>query len=102
MVFKTFRPFFPTIEKTASFYAPYKEKIKVYLFSPSSYAYDDEFVEVSDKIQLCALPDAIYQAYRKVLPKRRPKFLPEAMEEARQSKADENGIFHFTDGEAEV
>lgn len=23
MVFKTFRPFFPTIEKTASFYAPY-------------------------------------------------------------------------------
>lgn len=24
MVFKTFRPFFPTIEKTASFYAPYK------------------------------------------------------------------------------
>lgn len=25
MVFKTFRPFFPTIEKTASFYAPYSE-----------------------------------------------------------------------------
>lgn len=24
MVFKTFRPFFPTIEKTASFYAPYQ------------------------------------------------------------------------------
>jgi formate hydrogenlyase subunit 6/NADH:ubiquinone oxidoreductase subunit I len=23
LVFKTFRPFFPTIEKTASFYAPY-------------------------------------------------------------------------------
>ena len=27
MVFKTFRPFFPTIEKTASFYAPYDEEI---------------------------------------------------------------------------
>lgn len=26
MVFKTFRPFFPTIEKTASFYAPYLAK----------------------------------------------------------------------------
>lgn len=26
MVFKTFRPFFPTIEKTASFYAPYQYK----------------------------------------------------------------------------
>lgn len=81
---------------------PGKEKIKVYVFSPSSYAYDDEFVEVSDKIQLCALPDAIYQAYRKVLPKRRPKFLPEALKEAGQSKANENGIFHFTDEEAEA
>ena len=59
-----------------------KEKIKVYLFSPSSYAYDDEFAEVADKVQLCALPYAIYQAYQKVLPKRRPKFLPEAMNEA--------------------
>ncbi|WP_302546425.1 site-specific DNA-methyltransferase [Coprobacter fastidiosus] len=92
----------PAIAEILETTEPGKEKIKVYLFSPSSYAYDDEFVEVSDKIQLCALPDAIYQAYRKVLPKRRPKFLPEAMEEARQSKADENGIFHFTDGEAEV
>lgn len=81
---------------------PGKEKIKVYVFSAGSYAYDDEFEEVADKVELCALPDAIYQAYQKVLPKRRPKFLPEAIEEARQSKADENGIFHFTDGEAEV
>ena len=28
MVFKTFRPFFPTIEKTASFYAPYWPEMK--------------------------------------------------------------------------
>lgn len=66
-----------------------KEKIKVYVFSPSSYAYDDEFEEVADKVQLCALPDAIYQAYQKVLPKRRPKFLPEAMEELQQSNESE-------------
>lgn len=70
-----------------------KEKIKVYVFSPSSYAYDDEFEEVADKVQLCALPDAIYQAYQKVLPKRRPKFLPEAMEEAEQSNDSEVGLF---------
>ena len=31
MVFKTFRPFFPTIEKTASFYAPYMEKQELYI-----------------------------------------------------------------------
>ena len=81
---------------------PGKEKIKVYVFSAGSYAYDDEFEEVADKVELCALPDAIYQAYQKVLPKRRPEFLPETMEEVEQSKANENGIFHFTDEEAEA
>lgn len=79
---------------------PGKEKIKVYVFSASSYAYDDEFEEVADKIQLCALPDAIYQAYQKVLPKRRPKFLPEAMEEVGQSNSPENGMLNFSNEEA--
>ena len=81
---------------------PGKEKIKVYVFSAGSYAYDDEFEEVADKVQLCALPDAIYQAYRKVLPKRRPKFLPEAMEENERSNSPENGMFHLTDEGAEA
>ena len=36
MVFKTFRPFFPTIEKTASFYAPYKYGLSdAYIFDGS-------------------------------------------------------------------
>ena len=81
---------------------PSKEKIKVYVFSAGSYAYDDEFEEVADKVQLCALPDAIYQAYQKVLPKRRPKFLPEAMEENERSNSPENGTLNFTDEEAEA
>lgn len=81
---------------------PGKEKIKVYVFSAGSYAYDDEFEEVADKVQLCALPDAIYQAYQKVLPKRRPKFLPEAMEENERSSSPESGMFNFTDEEAEA
>lgn len=81
---------------------PSKEKIKVYVFSAGSYAYDDEFEEVADKVQLCALPDAIYQAYQKVLPKRRPKFLPEAMEENERSNSLENGTLNFTDEEAEA
>ena len=81
---------------------PGKEKIMVYVFSAGSYAYDDEFEEVADKVQLCALPDAIYQAYQKVLPKRRPKFLPEAMEENERSNSPENGMLNFTDEEAEV
>ncbi len=81
---------------------PGKEKIKVYVFSAGSYAYDDEFEEVADKVELCALPDAIYQAYQKVLPKRRPKFLPEAMEENERSNSPENGTLNFTDEEAEA
>lgn len=81
---------------------PGKEKIKVYVFSAGSYAYDDEFEEVAGKVELCALPDAIYQAYQKVLPKRRPKFLPEAMEENERSNSPENGMLNFTDEEAEA
>ena len=81
---------------------PGKEKIKVYVFSAGSYAYDDEFEVVADKVQLCALPDAIYQAYQKVLPRRRPKFLPEAMEENERSNSPENGTLNFTDEEAEA
>ncbi len=46
-------------------------KIKVYVFSPGAYAWDDDFAPVIDKVELCALPEAIYQAYKSVLPKKR-------------------------------
>ena len=42
-------------------------KIIIYLFSNSRYAYEDEFLEISNKVVLCALPAAIYDAYKKVL-----------------------------------
>lgn len=64
-------PFISDIIKTM----PDGEKIKAYVFSHGSYAYDDEFAEVADRVTLCALPQAIYDAYQKVLPKRKPKFL---------------------------
>lgn len=34
---------------------------------------DADFDEVTDKVTLCALPAAIYNAYMKVLPKRKIK-----------------------------
>ena len=43
-------------------------KILVYVFSNSNYAYNDDFEEVLDKVELCALPGAIYKAYKNVLP----------------------------------
>jgi adenine-specific DNA-methyltransferase len=44
--------------------------IKVYVFSTNNYAMDADFEEVSDKVFLCALPAAIYNAYKKVLPRK--------------------------------
>ena len=46
-------------------------RLKIYIFSPTRYAFDDDFIDVEDKVQLVALPAAIYDAYQKVLPKRR-------------------------------
>lgn len=91
---------------------PEDEKIKVYVFSHGSYAYDDEFAEVENRVELCALPQAIYDAYQKVLPKRKPKFLPEELvevivEDALQGKeiaeseyAENQGLFSL-DNETE-
>lgn len=51
------------------------KRLKIYVFSPSRYAFNDNFREVSEKVELVALPAAIYDAYQKVLPKRREKLL---------------------------
>ena len=45
-------------------------KIKVYLFSPSEDPWEASFEPVIDKVELCALPQAIYNTYKRILPKR--------------------------------
>lgn len=45
------------------------EPIIVYVFSLGNDAWNSEFVTVSDKVRLTALPSAIYNAYKRVLPK---------------------------------
>lgn len=47
------------------------EPVKVYVFSEGQYAYNDDFKGVLDKVILCSLPEAIYQAYKKILPRRK-------------------------------
>lgn len=49
-------------------------KILIYVFSNTRYAYDDNFEDVLDKVELCALPAAIYDAYRNILPEQEMKF----------------------------
>lgn len=75
-------------------------KIKVYTFADGRYAYDDDFMEVGDKVELCALPAAIYDAYKHVLPKRKPQYLPEALidkeaAEASAAATSTQGSFNF-------
>lgn len=65
----------------------FDDKLMVYVFSPNGYAYDDDFEDVSDKVKLCAIPDAILNAYRRVLPKRKPQYLKEALEEMEHEEA---------------
>lgn len=42
--------------------------VKIYVFSPNRNPYSDEFEDVEEKVELCALPAAIYDAYREVVP----------------------------------
>lgn len=44
---------------------------KVYVFSMGADPYTEDFEEVWDQVELCALPDAIYKAYQHILPKRK-------------------------------
>jgi adenine-specific DNA-methyltransferase len=47
------------------------EPIKVYVFSPSEDPWEEDFEFVNDKVELCALPAAIYNTYKRILPKKK-------------------------------
>lgn len=71
-------------------------KLMVYVFSPNGYAYDDEFEDVADCVSLCAMPDAVQNAYRRVLPKKRQAQLLEDVAEETDSEArtvEESDLF---------
>ena len=66
-------------------------KTMIYVFSPGADPYTDDFEDVAERVKLCALPSAIYEAYKRVLPKRKPKFLDEALQEMKaQAEAEAN------------
>ena len=65
------------------------KRLKIYVFSPGRYPFTDNFREVEDKVELVALPAAIYDAYQKVLPKRKEKlFEEEQTQEATKIPSD--------------
>lgn len=75
-------------------------KTMVYVFSPGADPYTDDFEDVAERVKLCALPSAIYEAYKRVLPKRKPKFLDEALQEMKaqaESEANAQQTLDFGD-----
>lgn len=77
-------------------------KIKVYVFSPSEDPWEASFEPVNDKVELCALPQAIYNTYKRILPKRRQKPIEPTEEEDALAGADDEeigGLFAEEGGE---
>ena len=68
----------------------YTEPIKVYVFSPSEDPWEAEFEDVADKVQLCALPQAIYNTYKRILPKPKDRNIA-AEEQPTEPKQDNPG-----------
>ena len=59
-----------------------RDRIKIYVFSPGEDPWKESFASVSDKVELCALPAAIYNAYRRILPKKKDTILTQKESEA--------------------
>ena len=76
-----------------------KMRLKIYVFSPGRYAFTDNFREVEDKVELVALPAAIYDAYQKVLPKRREKLFEEEDGGHQSSKSETKIPANLFDGQ---
>lgn len=78
------------------------QPIKVYVFSPSEDPWEGSFDDVSDKVELCALPQAIYNTYRRILPKKKDAIIaPEddALATTQKNKDLFDGMLNFTDEE---
>ena len=70
-------------------------KIIVYVFSNTNYAYNDDFQEVADKIELCALPDAIYRAYKSVISRVKPVNVGENNSQEEDAEAQSELTLNF-------
>lgn len=77
----------------------YEGKMRVYVFSPSEDPWEGSFEEVQDKVQLCALPQAIYNAYKRILPKKKDVALEQENDATSNDNNAFNGMFNFDEEE---
>ena len=78
------------------------QPIKVYVFSPSEDPWEGSFDDVSDKVELCALPQAIYNTYRRILPKKKDAIIAPEDDTLATTQKDKDlfdGMLNFTDEE---
>lgn len=77
----------------------YEGKMRVYVFSPSEDPWEGSFEEVQEKVQLCALPQAIYNAYRRILPKKKDELI--SFDDKKTAVQNElpNGMLNFDEEE---
>lgn len=77
----------------------YEGMMRVYVFSPSEDPWEGEFEEVQDKVQLCALPQAIYNAYRRILLKKKDDLIASDDTETTHQEDILNGMLNFDEEE---
>ena len=77
----------------------YEGQMRVYVFSPSEDPWEGTFEEVQDKVQLCALPQAIYNAYRRILPKQNDELIASDDTNATGQENISNGMLNFAEEE---
>lgn len=77
----------------------YEGMMRVYVFSPSEDPWEGEFEEVQDKVQLCALPQAIYNAYRRILPKKKDELIVSDDTKTTRQEDIPNGMLNFDEKE---
>ncbi len=79
----------------------YEGKMRVYVFSPSEDPWEGEFEEVADRVELCALPQAIYNAYKRILPKKKDVALEQENNATDSIDKTFDGILNFDEEEDE-
>lgn len=77
-----------------------KSPIKVYVFSPSEDPASDLFEPVADKVEPTALPAAIYNTYKRILPRQRDKVITAPENLAAGEDTGLGGLFNTEGGEA--
>ena len=73
----------------------YEGKMRLYVFSPSEDPWEGDFEEVQDKVELCALPQAIYNAYRRILPKKKDKLIASDDTKTDTQEDMQSGMLNF-------